>query len=306
MSRAFEAEARHKAQEELRKANELLEQKVEERTRELQASLTQVQALKDKQDADYYLTSLLLNPLATVQVNSPKVRVESLLVQKKQFVFKNRVYQLGGDFNIAETVTIGDATHLFLFNGDAMGKSIQGAGGALILGAILKVLLARPVTKANATPAAFLAGIYRRLNEVFLSLDGRMMISLTMAVISPDRSAYLISAEHPDPVLLAKGKARLVNVAQLPKLGSTRDDMPSDKIAVTRLMLAPGDLLILASDGRDDILLSGASGKVYNEDESLFCRLVERSDGSLRSIFASVESAGEVTDDFSAVSVLVE
>jgi methyl-accepting chemotaxis protein len=42
--------------------NKNLEKKVEERTRELQESLQKIQELKTQQDADYFLTTLLLKP----------------------------------------------------------------------------------------------------------------------------------------------------------------------------------------------------------------------------------------------------
>ena len=48
--------------------NKNLEKKVEERTRELQESLQKIQELKTQQDADYFLTTLLLKPF----VNSYK------------------------------------------------------------------------------------------------------------------------------------------------------------------------------------------------------------------------------------------
>lgn len=50
----------HKQVEEL---NANLERKVVQRTNELQETLTRVQELKIQQDGDYFLTSLLLDPL---------------------------------------------------------------------------------------------------------------------------------------------------------------------------------------------------------------------------------------------------
>ncbi len=305
ISRAFEAEARFKAQEELRQANEQLEQKVEERTRQLSETLAQVQALKNQQDADYFLTSLLINPLSRVEKSVGNISLESLVVQKKKFSFKDRNYQIGGDFVYSASVPIGGVPHIFIVNADAMGKSIQGAGGALVLGAILKALLARPSARVEAGPASWLSALYRRLNDVFLSLEGSMMISVSMAFITPENVAYVLSAEHPDPVLLRNGIASLMATTQIPKLGSMRDDMPSGKIPITRIQLLSGDTLIFASDGRDDLMLETPKGRVYNEDETLFCRHVEKSGGSLARVFDNIASAGEITDDFSAVQLKV-
>lgn len=305
ISRAFEAEARHKAQEELKQANELLEQKVEERTRQLSETLTQVQALKERQDADYFLTSLLINPLSRLKNSPGKIDLESLVEQKKKFSFKNRKYQIGGDFVYGESVMVGKTPHMFVLNADAMGKSIQGAGGALVLGAILKALLARPSTRPTISPGAWLSALYRRLNDVFLSLEGSMMISVSMALVDPENTAFILCAEHPAPVLLRGGIASLLAVTQIPKLGSTRDDMANDKIPLTRVRLLSGDTLFFASDGRDDIMLETAGGKVYNEDETLFCRLVEKSAGSLPRVLDNIMASGEITDDFSAIRLKV-
>ena len=45
--------------------NKTLEDKVEQRTRELQETLSQVKLLKEQQDGDYFLTTLIINPLAS-------------------------------------------------------------------------------------------------------------------------------------------------------------------------------------------------------------------------------------------------
>ncbi len=49
---------------------EQLEEKVKERTHELQTTLKDVQALKAQQDGDYFLTTLLLKPLGVNEVDS--------------------------------------------------------------------------------------------------------------------------------------------------------------------------------------------------------------------------------------------
>ena len=52
--------------------NKTLELKVEQRTEELKKTLDEVQALKVQQDGDYFLTSLLLQPLGRNYANSKK------------------------------------------------------------------------------------------------------------------------------------------------------------------------------------------------------------------------------------------
>ncbi|MCB1160874.1 MAG: PAS domain-containing protein, partial [Leptospiraceae bacterium] len=113
-----------------------LEKKVIERTKELKETLDQVEALKKIQDGDYFLTSLLITPLGQNVIQSPYVQVESFLKQKKSFLFKEKYYEIGGDINIAHKLTLKNRSHILFMNADAMGKSIQGAGGVLVLGSV--------------------------------------------------------------------------------------------------------------------------------------------------------------------------
>lgn len=303
ISRAFEAQARREAQEELRRANERLEQKVEERTRQLRETLEQVKALKEQQDADYFLTTLLLQPLSKISNHSNDFcQLQSFVKQKKTFRFKERDYQIGGDYVFADSVLIGEKPHIFAINADAMGKSIQGAGGALILGSVLRALLQQK-PRAHITPAGWLTALYRRLHRVFLSFNGSMTVSLSMALISSDGLAYILSAEHPAPVVYHDGVARLLPVKQIAKLGSTRDDLNLSKIPILKIKLRKGDALILASDGRDDILIQEQDGKSYNQDESAFPRLVEKAGPAPDAVATNLANIGEITDDLSILAL---
>lgn len=55
--------------------NQNLEKKVEDRTKELQQTLNEVRILKEKQDGDYFLTTLIVEPLISNLVQNPKVKV---------------------------------------------------------------------------------------------------------------------------------------------------------------------------------------------------------------------------------------
>lgn len=82
-----------------------LEMKVEERTKELQLSLTKVEELKTQQDGDYFLTTLLLKPLGVNNaITDGKVKVDFFVKQKKQFQFKKRLMEIGGDMCITQTL----------------------------------------------------------------------------------------------------------------------------------------------------------------------------------------------------------
>ncbi|MCB1320764.1 MAG: GAF domain-containing protein, partial [Leptospiraceae bacterium] len=59
-----------------------LEEKVTERTHDLNNALTEVRALKEQQDGDYFLTSLLVQPLTTGRIASETVQIDFFLRQK--------------------------------------------------------------------------------------------------------------------------------------------------------------------------------------------------------------------------------
>ncbi|HNH07449.1 MAG TPA: HAMP domain-containing protein, partial [Leptospiraceae bacterium] len=120
-----------------------LENKVAERTDQLNKSLQEVQTLKIAQDGDYYLTSLLLSPLQPNNNRSSRIKTEFLIEQKKKFTFRKWDSEIGGDICITDTIKLLNKEYTVFINGDAMGKSIQGAGGALVLGVVFNAGLMR-------------------------------------------------------------------------------------------------------------------------------------------------------------------
>ncbi|EMM79715.1 hypothetical protein LEP1GSC037_5547, partial [Leptospira interrogans str. 2006001854] len=93
----------HKEAEEL---NLDLDQKVKERTRQLENTLEQVRELKIQQDGDYFLTSLILDPLNRNQVENDFIVLEGFSKQKKRFQFKQWKKEIGGDIIIADEICL--------------------------------------------------------------------------------------------------------------------------------------------------------------------------------------------------------
>ena len=283
--------------------NRDLEKKVEDRTRELQATLDQVQELKVQQDGDYFLTSLLVNPLAGNFTRGGKVTVETLTRQKKRFHFRKWDSEIGGDISIADSITLHDRRYTVFINADAMGKSMQGAGGALVLGTVFRSVLAR--THARQSMQARYAEIWLRdclleLQTVFQSFDGSMLISAILGLVDEENGTlYYLNAEHPYAVLYRNGRASFLDSDNaLRKVGV---EGLADMLRITTHQLQPGDVLILGSDGRDDVLLGhGDDGaRQINEDETMFLRRVEEGGGVLAKIEQSLLASGALTDDLS-------
>jgi tetratricopeptide (TPR) repeat protein len=74
---------------------------------------------------------------------------------------------------------------------------------------------------------------------------------------------------------------------------------------ISAFALEPGDVVIVGSDGRDDIQLGVDSKghRIINEDEYEFLRHVESGVGDLEKIEASILGRGDLTDDFTLIRV---
>lgn len=295
------------ARQKLQDYAENLEHKVDERTREVTEKMEQIQQMKVQQDGDYYLTYLIGRPLQTNRNKSDHINTEFYVEQKKKFVFKDRAADLGGDICVTGNLRLGpDAKRYTVFmNGDAMGKSMQGAGGAIVMGTAMNNILARSAGNdrvMDVTPDEWLTEIYEELHNLFLAFDGLMMLSAVIGVIDEETGHMsYFNAEHPWTVLYRDGKASFIEQElKLRKLGS-----PSEfQFKVQHFQLEPGDVLLAGSDGRDDLdLNTGGDVRSINEDENLFLKHVEDADGDLLAIVDRIHAFGSITDDLSLLRV---
>jgi tetratricopeptide (TPR) repeat protein len=289
--------------------NAELEKKVEDRTKKLQESLTETQKLKEQQDGDYYLTSLLVHPLSKnfIGHKQSNFKIETLIKQKKQFQFKKRNSEIGGDICILDEILLEGISYTVFLNGDAMGKSIQGAGGCLVLGTVFKSILERNHTIAdtqNIPPEIWMKESFRELQNVFVSFDGSMLISAMYGLIdNRNGTVYYINAEHPFSILYRDEKATFIDIeSDKRKIGIDAGHTP---LKIHVFQLKPNDSLIAGSDGRDDILLGedSSGSRIINEDETLFLKVVEEANADLPKIVKILESRGEITDDLSLLKI---
>jgi hypothetical protein len=291
---------------EIRGLNEGLEEKVIQRTNQLNQSLNEVNKLKFQQDGDYYLTYQLLTPLGFKEAKSDKIEIEFFLKQKKSFEFKGVNYDIGGDLNISHNITLEGKNYILFVNADAMGKSMQGAGGALVFGAVFQSIVQR--TKGSASfqslsPEQWLGASFIELQHIFEAFDGTMLISLIMGLIEEDSGIlYFVNAEHPSPVLYRDAKASYLD-SYMPyhKLGTLGSE---PVIKVKSFQLEPGDVILAGSDGKDDILLEreGRDAEV-NSDDNFFLKIVEIAEGQSGKIFQLINKKGTIIDDLSLIRV---
>jgi predicted ATPase/GAF domain-containing protein/tRNA A-37 threonylcarbamoyl transferase component Bud32 len=285
-----------------------LEEKVAIRTKDLNQALVEVRALKEQQDGDYFLTTLLIEPLAQNNAKSENVSIDFFIKQKKNFVFRKREYELGGDINITENIELMNQPYIAFLNADAMGKSIQGAGGVLVLGTVFKSIIQRTILTSygkNTYPERWVKNAFIEMHKVFESFDGSMLMSLTFGLIDVNSGImYFIVAEHPETILYRDGKAEFLhNKNEFKKLGTQGQ---KGKISIEVFQLQKDDMIFIGSDGKDDLILgkeANSSFDLINQDEKLILTNIEKGKGELNLIYESILSSGKLMDDLSLLKI---
>ncbi|EQA43829.1 SpoIIE-like protein phosphatase domain protein [Leptospira broomii serovar Hurstbridge str. 5399] len=301
------AESMLSARNSLRNYAENLELKVKERTNELEITLNEVKVLKEQQDGDYFLMSLLLKSLAANRANHGNVKVDLLTDQKKKFKFRNYDSEIGGDISASNRIQLRGKNYTVFLNADAMGKSMQGAGGALVFGAVFEAIIERTkITDSirDYSPERWLKSTFMELHKVFLSFNGSMLVSAVIGLVDEETGIlYHLNAEHPWTVLYRNDQAGFIeNDLTFRKLGT---EGMNGRVYVKTFQLLPGDVIIAGSDGRDDIHigLNEAGEKLINDDHTRFLAFVQSGRGNLESIFHLILSEGHLTDDLSLIRI---
>jgi histidine kinase len=284
-----------------------LEEKVKERTKNLNEALIDVSALKEQQDMDYFLNTLLVEPLGVNKANSDNVTVDFFLKQKKNFLFRNKEYELGGDINISDNMVLLGKRYTVFLNGDGMGKSVQGAGGVLVIGTIFRSIIQRTISTDYGTrvyPERWIKNAYLEMQKAFESFDGSMLMSATFGLLDEELGTlYFMNVSHPDLVLYREGKAEyIVGSNHLPKLGH---DDPLANISLNVMALKAGDIVLLGSDGRDDLIIGKDidGTDIFNNDDSIFLKNVEHANANLQQIYELILETGKIIDDLSLLRI---
>ncbi len=285
--------------DEVMSLNTNLEKKVQQRTKELSLTLEQVTELKKQQDGDYFLTSLLLNPLSGRKGISESVITEIVVSQKKKFDFKKWKSEIGGDFCRTEQVRMNDRSYVIAVNADAMGKSMQGAGGAIVLGAVFDTIIKRS-HGLEISPEKWLKNCFAELHSVFVSFQGSMLVSASICIIEEDTGLMCyINAEHPYIILHRDEKSEFLDTECIyRKLGT---ELTKEMLFVRTHQLQMNDRILFGSDGRDDLIFPD-SGEM-NSDPELFLKICEKKNCDIQDITHYIKDNYEITDDFSLLSL---
>lgn len=296
---------------ELEKAKENLEEKVAERTNELQETLQHIRQLKYSQDGDYFLTSLLIEPLSSRDISSSRIRVDFYTKQKKEFEFNGKIHQIGGDISAAEEIYLNNKKYIVFINGDAMGKSLQGAGGALVFGAVFHAILAR--THLSDTekigPEEWIKNSLAEIQSVFESFDCYMLVSAAFGLIEEKTGImHYINSEHPWSVLYRDGKARYAEdeSTSCRKIGFPAMFLDNEEYQIQKFHLHEGDVFIAGSDGRDDLDRTFGEEKTISYSAETFLICVEKAKGQILEIEKEILKIGNLTDDFSLIRIEIK
>ncbi|NCN10023.1 MAG: SpoIIE family protein phosphatase [Leptospira sp.] len=293
--------------DEVEDLNKNLELKVTDRTQSLAQSLNEIQKLKTSQDGDYFLTSLLLKPLHRNCKTNSFIKTEFQTLQKKQFEFKNKMHQIGGDLTLTEEIELKGKKFILFINSDSMGKSIQGAGGALVLGVIVESLLARlkNLNFRNKYPERWLKDAFLDIQKAFETFDGSMFVSMVMGLVDTSNGfLYYFNAEHPQPIIYRDGKATFLpsnETFYLRKIGIKENEL---HFFIETFQLEPQDKIYIGTDGKDDIYFLDAEGnKFMNENENNFLKLLEKTDGKIEDSISDLQNSAELADDISILKI---
>ncbi len=265
------------------------------------------------------LARFLQRPVEALRLGAERVRA-------RDFRFRNRSGELGGDLCVTGNLRLAGRPDVMFFNADAMGKSMQGAGGALVAGTVINSIMQRtglPEAKSagahnntrdlqnqRETPEEWLAATFQELHGVLASFDGSMAVSCVLGLIDEDSGLmHSFNAEHPFPILYRGGACSFLGEeTRVYKLGMPQSfDQAKAAGIVDQYQLEAGDVLIIGSDGKDDLRVSDDGGEEYiRHDEDRILGICEAAGGELAAIVDGVEAAGEITDDLSLVRIVFD
>ena len=169
---------------------------------------------------------------------------------------------VGGDWYDAVQVAEGK---VLLAVGDVAGHGLAAASAMAQLRNCL-----RAYAVEDPDPARLLA----RLDRATATLSPEVIATVVIAVFEPDTGhVVLTSAGHPSPILRQGGHSHLLEIEPDPPLGVVALASAEGPLSTAELTLAPGDALLLVSDGmferREEAIDVSLSDLVGLTDEAL-------------------------------------
>lgn len=287
--------------EEKDELNRTLEIKVVERTQDLFQKMEDLQKLKTQQDADYYLTCALLIPLIRKTNSFSKFKIESYIKQYKSFEFRAKRWELGGDIIIVEKINLLHEDFLFFFSGDAMGKSMQGAGGAIVAGTVVNHIINRNKKfHIHQSVKDWLITFYEELNSIFLTFEGYMLFTSCFGLLDKEGKIVWINASHPETILYSNNQAGYMKNEKVSnEFGSNK----TPQVYLNEIELKEGEKIFIGSDGKDDIQLKTSDRTNLSEMEDFFLKTINACNGDFNQIIQIYNTEVMLWDDLSLLCI---
>jgi hypothetical protein len=185
-------------------------------------------------------------------------------------------------------------------------KSIQGAGGSLILGSVFQSIIERTLLSpslSEQSPEIWLKNAFIEMHKIFESFSGSMLVSIVIGLLDDSNGfIYYLNAEHPPSILFRDGKAHYIEEESFfRKLGTLQINTG---IFIQTFQMLPGDTLLIGSDGRDDIrMMDESSIANINSNPNRILQVIEEENCDLPQIYKTLKTYGEITDDLSLLKI---
>ncbi len=280
--------------------SEKLENEVDLRTKRLKDSLNEVLKIKSSQESDYFLFFQIMENFNHI-TNLENKNISIYNKPYFEFEFRGIKKRVGGDICISDNILINNDEFLFIMNSDAMGKSLQGAIGALVVGITTKNFLTEYKDCKCISPEKWLLNLFLNLQKSFECFEETMFASSSMALVNIKNGIYYqVNSDHPKTIIYRNNEATFLNsTTDTNKLGVS---IIPNQFKVSTYTLEHGDIIIIGSDGKDEVILNDDLGNpYYNLDENIFLKIVEQSSGDLDKMITTLNSTGIIRDDLSMI-----
>lgn len=261
----------------------------------------QILKIISQRKADLYLIHQLFEPFQKFQFYFTNFKIHYIVKQLNTFEFNKNLFQIGGDYIYLKNITLRNRKYLFFINADAMGKSLQGLGGTIVLSSVLSAILKRTEkmkTELNKYPDTWLKYTSLEIQEVLETFEGFMMISAVMGLIDEENGfLYLLNFDHPKPIILNQNNELIFIESKIhKKLGFPKEN---HFLQVHRSFLEQNDSILAYSDGCIELEIN----KKINENETIIKEILLETLENISNLLTIIQKKGQIKDDISLIKI---
>lgn len=262
---------------------------------------TQILRVISQRKADLYLIHQLFEPFQKFRFDSLNFKIHYIVKQLNTFEFNKNLFQIGGDYIYLKEITLRNRKYLFFINADAMGKSLQGFGGTIVLSSVLSAILKRTEkmkSELNKYPDTWLKYTSLEVQEVLETFEGFMMISCVMGLLDEENGfLYLLNFDHPKPIIINQNNDLVFIESKIhKKLGFPKEN---HFLQIHRSFLNQNDSIITYSDGCIELEIN----KQINENETIIKDILLETSEDYSNFLTIIQKKGQIKDDISIIKI---